>query len=107
MLKSGKYGAYVQWNEKNVSVKKLGRNESAITIARVIPLLEASSETKFRELTKEFSVRVGKSPYVFYKTSEMKKPKFLSLKGFDEDPFTCDDNVLFAWLETKHKVTKS
>ena len=39
MLKSGKYGAYVQWNDKNVSVKKLGRNESAITIARVIPLL--------------------------------------------------------------------
>jgi len=107
LLKSGKYGAYVQWNDKNVSVKKLGRNESAITIASVIPLLEASSETKFRELTKEFSVRVGKSPYVFYKTCQMKKPKFLSLKGFDEDPFTCDENVLFAWLETKHKIKQA
>lgn len=104
VLKTGKYGAYVQWNGKNVSVKKLGKNESAITLSRVIPLLEASSETKLRELTKEFSVRVGKTPYVFYKTTEMKKPKFLSLKGFDEDPFTCDENVLFAWLETKHKV---
>jgi DNA topoisomerase-1 len=107
LLKSGKYGAYVQWNGKNVSVKKLGRNESAINISRVIPLLEASSETKFRELTKVFSVRVGKSPYVFYKTTEMKKPKFLSLKGFDEDPFTCNENVLFAWLETKHKIKQS
>lgn len=107
VLKSGKYGAYVQWNGKNVSVKKLGKNESAITIARVIPLLDASSDAKFRELTKEFSVRVGKTPYVFYKTHDMKKPKFLSLKGFDEDPFLCDENVLFAWLETKHKVKQT
>jgi Fe-S-cluster formation regulator IscX/YfhJ len=34
----------------------------------------------------------------------MKKPKFLHLKGFDEDPFTCDENVLLAWLETTHKM---
>ena len=50
------------------------------------------------------SVRVGKTPYVFYKTKEMKKPKFLHLKGFDEDPFTCDEIILLAWLEMKHKV---
>ena len=105
VLKSGRYGLYVQWKEKNVSVKKLGKNPSVITLEKVIPLLNASiDEKKFRELTKEFSVRVGKSPYVFYKTTAMTKPKFLSLKGFDEDPFTCDENVLFAWLETKHKV---
>ena len=107
VLKTGRYGAYVQWDGKNVSLKKVKKNESRVTIDDVIPLLTASAEAKFRELTKEFSVRVGKSPYVYYKTAEMKKPKFLSLKGFDEDPFECDENVLFAWLETKHKVKQA
>ena len=34
----------------------------------------------------------------------MKKPKFINLKGFDENPFECDENVLYAWLETKHEI---
>ena len=77
----------------------------AVTFEKVIPLLKASCEEKrFREINKEMSVRVGKSPYVFYKTQGMKKPKFLHLKGFDEDPFTCDENILVAWLEIKHKL---
>jgi DNA topoisomerase-1 len=105
LLKTGKYGLFVQWGEKNVSVKSLGKNEKNITLEKVIPLLKESKEEKrFRELNKEMSVRVGKTPYVFYKTREMKKPKFLHLKGFDEDPFTCDENVLLAWLETTHKM---
>lgn len=105
ILKNGKYGLYVQWNDKNVSVKKLGKNVSSITLDKVIPLLVSNEEDKkFRELSKELSVRVGKTPYIFYKTEEMKKPKFINLKGFDEDPFVCDKNILFAWLETKHKI---
>ena len=104
-LKNGKFGLFVQWDEKNVSVKKLGKRETGITLERVIPLLKTQEEEKrFRELNKEMSVRVGKTPYVFYKTCEMKKPKFLHLKKFDEDPFTCDKNVLMAWLETTHKI---
>ena len=105
VLKTGKYGMFVQWKEKNVSVKSLGKNAKAITLEKVIPLLKASCEEKrFREINKEMSVRVGKSPYVFYKTQGMKKPKFLHLKGFDEDPFTCDENILISWLEIKHKL---
>jgi hypothetical protein len=105
ILKNGKFGYYVTYGEKNVSVKKLGKKESAITFDRVKPLLDAAGEEKkFRELNKEYSVRVGKTPYVFYKTTEMKKPKFLNLKGFDEDPFDCDENVLWAWLRAHHKI---
>jgi hypothetical protein len=105
ILKNGKFGLYVTWNDKNISVKKLGKRESYITFDKVVPLLAESQETKsFRSLNKDYSVRVGKTPYVFHKTPQMKKPKFLHLKGFDEDPFTCDSEVLWAWLETTHKV---
>ena len=105
ILKSGKYGLFVQWKDKNVSVKSLGKNPKLITLDKVIPLLKAScEEKKFREINSKMSVRVGKSPYVFYKTKEMKKPKFLHLKGFDENPFTCDEIILLAWLEMKHKI---
>jgi len=104
-LKTGKYGMYVQCGEKNISVKKIANKSSDITFEKVLPLLEASKEpSKFRKLNEDYSIRIGKSPYVFFKTKKMKKPKFINLKGFDEDPFECERSILLAWLETHHKI---
>jgi DNA topoisomerase-1 len=104
-LKTGKYGMYVQWGDKNTSVKKIGKRPGDITLEKVVPLLEANKEpARFRKLNEDYSVRVGKSPYIFFKTKKMKKPKFINLKGFDEDPFECERAILLAWLETHHKI---
>lgn len=104
-LKTGKYGMYIQFGEKNISVRKLAKKASDVTLEKVLPLLEASKEpTKFRKLSDDYSVRLGKTPYVFFKTKKMKKPQFFNLKGFDEDPFECERTVLLAWLETHHKL---
>jgi len=104
-LKTGKFGMYIQCGEKNISVKKLAKKASDITLEKVLPLLEASKEpTRFRKLNDDYSVRVGKTPYIFFKTKKMKKPQFMNLKGFDEDPFECERAILLAWLETHHKI---
>lgn len=156
VLKNGKFGYYLQWGEKNISIKSMLSNAGAqprhyskfaprkskkelendlqeevarITLDAVRPLLIANSDlsyeneeegqtsntisnantvisqdTRFRQINANMSVRIGKSPYVYYKTKKMSKPKFLHLKKFDEDPFTCDENVLLAWLEIIHKM---
>lgn len=104
-LKTGKFGMYIQCGDKNMSVKKLGNKAAHITLEKVIPILEASKEpTRFRKLNDEYSVRIGKTPYIFFKTKKMKKPQFMNLKGFDEDPFECERSILLAWLQTHHKI---
>jgi DNA topoisomerase-1 len=51
-----------------------------------------------RVLSDDLSVRTGKyGVYVFYKTSEMSRPKFIHLRGFKEDPGTCDADTLMSW----------
>ena len=58
-----------------------------------------------RTLNADFSVRKGKyGPYVFYKTTNMKKPKFLDIKQFNQGYSTCSINDLVEWLCKTHKI---
>ena len=51
------------------------------------------------------SVRKGKyGPYVFYKTNEMKKPKFLNIKKFADGFLKCDADVLIDWLKEEYNL---
>ena len=55
------------------------------------------------------SIRNGKyGPYIFYKTTKMKRPQFLKLKGFKledgEDYETCDIERLTTWIEETYSV---
>lgn len=104
-LKSGKFGAYVEYgDDKKVSLNKLKKQLDKIVLEDVVPFLEEEkpATTVLRVLTPTLSVRNGKfGPYIFYKTEKMKKPKFFDLKGFDQG-FGSDD--LLEWIKTTHGV---
>lgn len=101
VLKKGKFGLYVTCGELSKTLKKLGnRPMENIQLEEVIPLLEEGSNM-VREISSDISIRKSKKgDYVFYKTSKMKKPKFISLKGFEEDYKTCDVDVLKSWIQS-------
>jgi DNA topoisomerase-1 len=83
-------------------LKQFGnRPIESIQLDEVIPLLEEGSNM-VREVSTNISIRKSKKgDYIFFKTSKMKKPKFLSLKGFEEDYKTCDIDVLKSWIHSK------
>ena len=101
IVKKGKFGLYVTCGEISKTLKKLGnRPMENVQLEEVIPLLEEGSNM-VREISADLSIRKSKrGDYVFYKTSKMKKPKFISLKGFEEDYKTCDVDVLKSWIQS-------
>jgi DNA topoisomerase-1 len=58
-----------------------------------------------RVLTDEISIRNGKyGDYIFYKTSLMKNPTFLKIKGFTEDYKVCPVANIVEWINTTYKL---
>ena len=97
-IKNGKFGLYITYNGKNKSVKHLLKSLDEITLEDVIPILEKkqSNPNVLKILNDEMSKEKGKyGPYVMYKTKEMKKPKFISLKKEKIE------NVDIAWVQSK------
>lgn len=120
VLKPGKYGYYLEYDGKRISVDKelkaLGKTAQTVTLADLEHLLkEDSNDLKndkgdsFRILTPEISVRTSKfGPYVFYQSACAKstsakstKPKFYDLKKFEGDCWTCDRDELLSWLKSQ------
>jgi hypothetical protein len=53
-----------------------------------------------RVITKYTSVRDGKyGAYVFHQPPKLKRPKFVSLKGFGHNALQCDIALLLEWVE--------
>ena len=104
ILKRGQYGLYVIWGEKTRSLTAIKKLESDITLEDVVDFISVNSSI-LRELSSDLSLRKGKyGDYMFYKTSIMKKPQFLKLKGFNGDPKSCDKQVLIDWINTTYKL---
>ena len=101
ILKEGKWGKYVTWNNKNVSIKNL----KDITLERVIPLLTAKNPKIIRDLRSDLSVRKGKwGPYIFYKNPRKTKPDFLKLHGCKLNIHNCAASDLIDWIKEKHNI---
>lgn len=114
-LKPGKYGYYLEYDGKRISVDKelkaLGKTAQTVTLADLEHLLKEESKDlkndkgdSFRILTPEISVRTSKfGPYVFYQTINAKstKPKFYDLKKFEGDCWTCDRDELLQFVNLK------
>jgi len=87
ILKKGKYGLYIQWDDNNYSIKHIKKNEDSIILEDILDVLlgKSFSNPKIIKLVNgDISVRKGKyGPYLFYKTKSMSKPKFIKLKGKD------------------------
>jgi len=107
ILKKGKFGLYISWGTNKKTIKEFGnRPMDNIRWEEVYPYLEEGSNI-IREITKEISIRRGpKGDYMFYKTTRMKKPKFLDIKTFPKDTNTdykiCDINILKTWTKEKY-----
>ena len=58
-----------------------------------------------RLLREDLSLRKGKwGPYLFYKTQQMNKPKFLKLKGFGGNPVHCPKEELLSWVLETYQI---
>jgi len=102
ILKEGKYGKYVSWNGKNVSLKSLSE---PFTLEKIIPLLTAKNPNMVRKLREDLSIRKGKwGPYIFYKNPKKRKPDFLKLVGCKLNINSCPKNDLIHWISQKYNI---
>ena len=102
ILKEGKYGKYVSWNGKNVSLKSLSE---PFTLEKIIPLLTAKNPNMVRKLREDLSIRKGKwGPYIFYKNPKKRKPDFLKLAGCKLNINSCPKNDLIHWISQKYNI---
>lgn len=115
-LKNGRFGKYVVWgkNGENRKSFKCSKNISDISLEEVIHHIENNSNNSnesndsndsicldvVRIVNDDISIRKGKyGDYIFYKTSQMKKPKFISLKTFKLDYNKCPLNDIASWVK--------
>jgi DNA topoisomerase-1 len=112
LLKIGKYGPYVEWFGKKVSIKDIGimvdkiRLEDAIKVLEPAPKSEnKESKSILRVINLDISIRQGKfGPYIYYKTKKMKNPDFFNIKKFPCNYEDCDPGLVIEWV--KHQIEK-
>ena len=85
----------------NVPIKNIQLDDAI----NILDEAKKSDNSLIRKLDDNLSIRSGKyGPYVFYKTSKMKKPQFLKLAGFDENPKSCAIEYLKSWIKEKYAI---
>ena len=101
---------YAQWNKKTFALKSLKKEVDEITFDEVIPFLEGKRHSNPNVLrlindNPHISIRKGKyGQYIFYKTNEMKKPRFLKLQEFNDNVLTCDKELICSWIKETYNV---
>ena len=102
LLKTGPYGIYVSWKKNNIQIKGQDLDIYKTTLEDILPYLE---EKIMKRLNEELMVRKSQyGYYIYYKTKKMKKPKFLNLNKFTEDPMECDKSILIEWIKKTYKI---
>ena len=134
ILKKGKYGLYFTWGEQKKSLSGIfpkNKNPNTITYNDIVRVIESSivvdtngdnredndgdnSEQSsnglaikglVRKINDDISIRNGKyGDYIFYKTSSMKNPTFLKLKGYSGDYKTGSISDITEWIKTTYKI---
>ncbi len=108
ILKSGQFGLYVNWNNKNYSLKGIKKDEEDIILSDVIEVLLGkklkTNPNILLEIDEYFTIRKGKyGPYIFYKKENMSKPMFLSLKN-KKDWKKSSNKELRDWIKMEHNI---
>ena len=119
LLKNGRFGKYVLWGKNGIQRKSIekthlhSKNLSDISLDEVIRIIENEPESDtgtnsatessvtriIRTINDDISIRNGKyGDYIFYKTVNMKKPKFISFKGFNKDYKKCADADIILFV---------
>jgi DNA topoisomerase-1 len=114
-LKTGPYGAYVEWGDKKESIQRLiGKTVSIsdITLEIIIAHLEKKtslqesdkSKNVIRVLRPDLSIRTGKyGPYLYY-VSENGKSSCYSLKKFRGGYKICDPELIIQWMTETYGI---
>ena len=101
VLRNGRYGMYVEWKGSKINIT-IEKEYKDVTLEDVREYLVSPI---IREITEDASIRVGKyGDYIYYKTTRMKKPRFLHLKKFVGDYKTVEKRELIEWINTTHKI---
>jgi DNA topoisomerase-1 len=118
ILKNGRFGKYIVWGKDEIHRKSIektyfqNKDFSSISLDEIIRFIEndsldhgvhaskSNSESGIiRVINDDVSIRSGKyGNYIFYKTAQMKKPKFISLKNFEKNIYTCSDADFLSLL---------
>ena len=123
VIKKGPYGIYAQYDGQKYNIFKQSevRNRritlSSVSQSDVITKISSMQREKQeslkqshgierRDINNDCSIRISKyGPYIFYQTKKMKKPKFLSLKKFQLDPFACSQDELKAFITEEFEIS--
>jgi DNA topoisomerase-1 len=117
VLKNGRFGKYVVWGKDGIHRKSIEKTHlqnkefSSISLDEIVRFIEndldnvvvatasSGSEGILRIINDDVSIRSGKyGNYIFYKTVHMKKPKFISLKDFQKNIYTCFETDIMSLL---------
>ena len=105
-VKTGRYGLYVEYGDKRISIKSPDLTFDNIKIDDVEKLLETPKEKSvLRELNSHMDIRRGQyGAYVYYKRPDMKKPQFLNIKKCPHGFLNCSVETLVEWLCTTYNL---
>jgi DNA topoisomerase-1 len=105
-LKTGKFGPYVEYNDGiRVSLNKLKKPFAEIVLDDVLKYIE--KECVLKNLSDDLSIRKGKyGPYIYYKTSKMKKPEFFDLKSYKKTFDKIDGKEMIDWITNTYLEDK-
>ena len=119
LLKTGKYGAYLECGDFKTSLKEFDIPLDQIVLDDVIHLFGSpdkngsdkrtppapKNKSILRQLDADLSVRLGKfGPYIYYKTATRTSPQFFNLKKFQQNPCVCDAAVLMEWIKKTYTL---
>jgi DNA topoisomerase-1 len=104
-LKRGKFGIYAAWGTETHSLKCFGnRPIENINYDDVVEVLQKSGNV-IRKINDEMSIRTGKrGNYLFYKTTKMRKPQFLTLKDCSLDYAECEISMIRQWIHDTYNI---
>jgi DNA topoisomerase-1 len=98
-VKKGKFGNYITWGKDNKkSLNGIKKDIDDMTMDDLIPIIENKvtlNASIVRNINDDISIRSGKyGHYIFYKTHNMTKPKFIKLAGFKGNYNTCPEEAI-------------
>lgn len=103
-IKKGKYGFYAQMGKKSVSLSNCDKDIMEITEKDIIELFSGKNKNILRVVSNEISLRQSKhGKYLYYLTPSHKKPEFISLNTFNDDPDTCEIEKIQSYVLKKKK----
>ena len=105
-IKKGRYGLYIEYGETRISIKNADARLETFTMEDMKECIKPTKEKSvLRELNEHMDIRRGQyGAYVYYKTPEMKKPKFLNIKKCPHGFLNCTVETLVEWLCTTYNL---